>query len=69
METTSALDFIQFYIFYKFYPIKRMYLSERIPYLAQAFNCSSQKQLHISKSVYVVLHWKQMFKVFVNCWK
>ena len=52
--TTSALDFKQLYIFYIFFPIKWIYLSERIPYLAQTFNCSSQKQLHISKSVCVV---------------
>ena len=31
--TTSALDFKQFYILYKFYPI---------PYSAQTFNCSIQ---------------------------
>ena len=30
-------------IFYKFYPIKRIYLSEKIPYLAKTFNCSSPK--------------------------
>ena len=31
------------FIFYKFYPIKRLYLSEKIPYLAKTFNCSSPK--------------------------
>ena len=41
--TTSALDFKQLYIFYKFHVIKRLYLPERIPYLAQIFNCSIQK--------------------------
>ena len=40
--TTSALDFKQIYINYKFYPIKRIFLSEIIPYLAQIFNCPSQ---------------------------
>ena len=40
--TTSALDFKQLYIIYKFYLIKRVFLPERIPYLAQTFNCSSQ---------------------------
>ena len=35
----------QVYIFYKLYQIKKkqIYLSERIPYLAQTFNCSIQK--------------------------
>ena len=28
---------------YIFYPIERIYLSERIPYLAQTFTSSSQK--------------------------
>ena len=65
--TTIALDFKQLYIFYIFFPIKWIYLSERTPYLTQTFNYSSQKQLHISKSVCVVFHWKQMLKVFVNC--
>ena len=40
--TTSALDFKQLYIIYKFYPIKRIFLSARIPYFAQTFNSSSQ---------------------------
>ena len=48
------------FIFYKFYPIKRIYLSEKIPYLAKTFNCSSPKQ---EVCVCVVFHWKQMLKV------
>lgn len=40
VTTTSALDFKQFNIFYKFYLIKQLYLYERIPYLAQTFNGS-----------------------------
>ena len=40
--TKSALDLKQLYIVYIFYPIKQIYLSERIPYLAQTFNCWSQ---------------------------
>ena len=35
--TTSALDFKQPYIFYRFYPVKRTYSSKRILYLAQTF--------------------------------
>ena len=35
---TNTLDFKQLYIIYK-----KIYLSERIPYLAQTFNYSSQK--------------------------
>ena len=34
---TNALDFKQLY------PIKRMHLAERIPYLTLIFNCSIQK--------------------------
>ena len=30
--TSSALDFKQFYMIYKFYLIKRIFSSERIPY-------------------------------------
>ena len=41
--TTSALNFKNLYIFYIFYPIKRIYLSDRIRYLVQTFNFSSQK--------------------------
>ena len=41
--TTSALDFKHLYTFYEYYPMKRIYLSKRISYLAHAFNCSSQK--------------------------
>ena len=63
---TSALDFKQLHIVCKFCPIKRIFLSERIPYLAQIFDCSSQTYLHISKSMYVVFHWKQIIEVFVN---
>ena len=36
--TTSALDFKQLYIIYKFYPIKRLFISEKTPYFAQTFN-------------------------------
>lgn len=36
-EITTTLYILQFYI------TKRIYLSERIPYLVQTFNCSSQK--------------------------
>ena len=51
--TTSALDFEQLYILYKFYPIKRIYLSERICVLAQTFNsATSQKNLYIRKSAW-----------------
>ena len=46
----NALDFEQLYIHY---PIKRIYLSERICVLAQTFNSStSQKKLYIRKSVW-----------------
>ena len=44
IEASRALDFKQLYIIYKFYPIKPISLFERIPYLTQAFNCSSQTQ-------------------------
>ena len=43
--TTSALNFKQLYIFYKYYPIKRTFLSERTRYFVQAFNCSSSHVL------------------------
>ena len=36
--TTSALDFKQLYIIRKFYQIKQVSLSERIPYLVQTNN-------------------------------
>ena len=42
IAATSGLDFKQLYIIYKFYPIKRIFLSERIQYLTQICNCSSQ---------------------------
>ena len=38
-----ALDFKRIYKSHKFNPIKRIYLSERIPYLSKTFNGSSQK--------------------------
>ena len=42
LTTTSALDFKPLYTFYKFYPIKRILLSEIIPNLTQTFHCSSE---------------------------
>ena len=40
--------------------MKQTYLSERIPYLSQAFNCSSQHFQVCTCCIY----WKQMLKVF-----
>ena len=65
----SALDFKQLYIFYKFYVIKRIYLSERIRYLAQTFNCSIQKHLVLQVFVCCFSKEKKMLKIFINCWK
>ena len=39
---TSALDFKQLYMFYKFCPIKPMYLPDKTQYLARTFNGLSQ---------------------------
>ena len=53
LVATSSSCFEQIYIFYKFYPVKETFLSESIPYLRQIFNSSSQKQLHITKPIFV----------------
>ena len=54
--TTSALDYKQLYTFYKFYLIKQTFLSERIRYLIETLNCSSQAQLHSPISACIVFH-------------
>ena len=42
LTTSTALDFKALYTFYKFYPIKRVFLSETIPNLTQTFDCLSK---------------------------
>ena len=42
LTTSTASDFKALYTFYKFYPAKRVFLSETIPNLTQTFHCLSK---------------------------
>ena len=52
MVTTSALNFKELYIFCKLYPVKRIYVSKRIPYLAQTLTVQA-KNIYTLKSLCV----------------
>ena len=42
LTTSTALDFKSLYTFYKFYPIKQVFLPETIPNLTQTVDCLSK---------------------------
>ena len=67
--TTSALDWKQLTIFYKFYPIKQIYLSERISYLAHTCHCSNQNSYTLLSLCVMYFSGNKYLKGFVKCWK